>query len=472
MLAQVTSCLGTASRWSLPFTKCALAVANRVKDLAIYWFSAKQLSRPDSLLETIQYTSPNIRGWMTLQYWKLRSLFGKDVCDKEARQYFQALTGIKKLNSEFKEPLTFNEKASLILFFQKGLLQPVEIERLNLLLVFNNDPTLSQSHMVLQKMLRMQQEAFFNGLLLKIQGVEKCLADDDIENGEKLEITDCSVIGSAASMCDLIKSLQEQEIPGLELMLSRWQTIRAWTQSSPFDKLVKLCFESNLPGSIFLGDWRNYEMFFGRGYDCTRILQQLFMGSWGHMGIRVNLGNGKSGLSHVNSGTNNHAISSNRNELIMPFYHSCYLDIEPLIPKAVPEIERRELQETFLRAFHKLALEHHPELYVGGSKEQLEVLLFGHKTLFAQPLAEVNIPSKGSRVLCSSYVGIIFLRSIQEVNIALQQKGYRDRIAHPFGSYESIAHLDVLRLVHLWNQLKIIKEIPIHSTIAKVMALP
>lgn len=471
MSLRVNRCQETISAWVVPVAERALSVAVSVKNMAVHFFSPKQSMRQDPLLASARNAAPNLRGLLTLQYWRLYSCFRKSGLDEEAKRFVLALRGIKKLIGEAKENLTPEEKDSLNSFFHRGKFSRAELEKLHLLFIYNHAPDLNASRLALQKMLRMQDEVYFNTLQSKIESVSKCLQGQDMDPKNKLDGIDCIMIGSAASACDLIASLHEQGVLDLDIHLLRWQTIRTFAQSPSFTALKKLCVESRPPGSIFLGSWRNYETFMGHEYSCRRVLEHLFVGRWGHIGIMVALEEEQRSISHVGRSMNRHEIAPIKNEAILPFYDSLDLNIEPLLPKTVTSQDRPILQATFAEAFHRLALEQHPELYLAKKREQLEILLLGHMSPFAQPLSKVDLPNKGGRVHCSGYVGIIFLKAIQEVNLALEQNGYKERIAHPFGSYESIAHLDVLRLLYLWNQLKLIRETPVHPTVAKVLAL-
>ncbi len=82
-------------------------------------------------------------------------------------------------------------------------------------------------------------------------------------------------------------------------------------------------------------------------------------------------------------------------------------------------------------------------------------------------LSEINL-DVGQTQLCASYVGIIFLKAIHEVNLKLLALGYEEKIEHPFGEHEILDRVDIPRLLYHWKRLKVIKVVPINVFISKV----
>jgi len=81
--------------------------------------------------------------------------------------------------------------------------------------------------------------------------------------------------------------------------------------------------------------------------------------------------------------------------------------------------------------------------------------------ILSQALVDIDRETKNSQP-CSGYVATVFLRAIVEVNKRLKLLGYEEQILHPFGEYESIPKIDILRILYLWDELGGIKIKPIN----------
>ncbi len=146
------------------------------------------------------------------------------------------------------------------------------------------------------------------------------------------------------------------------------------------------------------------------------------------------------------------------------------MDIKPLIPPHLPETLKQTLSEVFDAEFKRVALEEHPELPLADNKEYLSMLMFGHKMFKSQRLEDVKFPSPNTPTSCSTYVAITFLKAIQKMNQHLEEQGLEERISHPFGEHENLMNMDILRLLYLWKEIKVLKPSPINKTLEKVFS--
>lgn len=457
----------TAKCWDQT-ASIAKGAKDTVSSLFISCFSPKQSMRHESLWESFQYTRPTIAGFCTLQSWKLWK-----TEDKNADQYRLTLQTIKKCLNDAPEALSISEKELLASLFEQNEGIQEKLDHLHLLFAYRKDLDLIRSHRLLLRMLSMQNDSTFKRLCSKTAYVSECLQGKQnlASDALKLGPLDCALLFSSPMICRILVFLQNQGIPNLDLLLSRWETIHAFAQSELFSQFKKLCIETYPPGSIFIPDWQSNELFSGRDYVVEKIIRKLAMGKWCHACIIVKSEDKEIAISHVQGSTKKHAISP-IDPSIIPLDLVLALDIAPLIPKTVNKEDCTELQNFFVQTFHEMALEPRPEITIAETETHLKMAALGHIALRGHPLSQAALPDANGRITCSAYVATLFLMAIEQVNQALKEKGYQEQIAHPFGTHEWLEHVDVLRLLYLWNNLGVIKEIKAHPTIAKVMALP
>jgi hypothetical protein len=444
---------------------------NLIGKNTIYYLSAKQIIRPDSFQEIFFNIFPKILNVLYLNCRKLQSIFSKVVAN-EGTSYIESLSALKKILKENTIALSLEESSSLNRIFDQALNCENYLDKYDFS-ISSQDATVTGLHNDCKKLFLMRDDAFFDRFYSRIERLSKLNIDDEIESieeNEKLNVKDVCILAAASTMKSLAESLHKNGITGMEIFISKWSKIEMISESQFFNELKKICSKSHPTGTIFLGDRNTVDISTGRQSSCTEIFRQIFMGRICHIGIFVQPEEKGLHLSHVNGITNNHAITPVRFPLNIPFSYTLELDISSLIPKEVLREHHQILSKSFLSSFQKFAEEFHPELPLAETKTHMNMLIFGHKKIYAETLEKVQLPSKDTPIMCSSYVGIIFLKAIHEVNIAIKKLNYLTEISHPFGEHENLMNLDILRLVYLWNQLKIIREPKVHPTISKVMS--
>lgn len=449
----------------------AINTVCEITKIFIYCLSPKQIIRPDSYSEMCFNIFPKISSVLLLKFWKLKTIFKELIPYNEGAFYIESLTIIKKLSEDNKIDLLPKEKVMLNGIFDLALKHKNYLDRFNFFII-SQENKLTSVHNDCKKLLLMHDDVFFNQFYAKIERLSKLNINDEIEpieEHEKLDRKDALLLHSASAMKSLAESLYQNGINGMKILVSKWSKIEMINESNFFNELKKLCVKSCAPGNIFLGDRYTVDVLTGRQSDVIDVLQQIFMGRICHVGIFVQPEEKGLNISHVNGITNNHAIKPIRFPFNIPFSYTLELDISSLIPKEVSQEHYPVLTKSFSKAFQKFAEELHPELPLADTKAHLNMFIFGHKKIFGECLEKVRLPSKGTPTMCSSYVGIIFLKAIHEVNLTLKNLNYKNEIPHPFGEHENLMNLDILRLVYLWNQLKIIREPQVHPTISKVM---
>lgn len=142
------------------------------------------------------------------------------------------------------------------------------------------------------------------------------------------------------------------------------------------------------------------------------------------------------------------------------------LDIRPLLPPSIPNDRQAAMQKCFSDAFIRIASEQHPEVKL--EWKLALTFFFGHKSLFSQNLDEADFKADETQ-LCSSYVAMVFLKAINELNRNLEE---HQKIGHPFGEHEIINRIDILRLLHHWKRLNVMRVVPIDPIVAKIIEAP
>lgn len=449
-------------------TKMLQTSAYKLATAGVFFFSSKQTMRVETLRENLSFVVPKIRESLASRCWPIQAIFNGQFLDNEFLGYLTVLGSLNKIK---EGELLFNgQRTALRDFFEHALKDRNYPLKFEYCVASKMNPEYISAHHICKHLLSILDDEYLFTFLSKIDRLSK-LSDKDLDtlsNDEKLNVNDISLLINASARKILVAGLA---INGIDVgdLLVKWTMVEGLSRSPFIEKLRKICSESRNSGSIFLGDRVTFDALNGRNFRLKSAIRELFMGRIGHMGIYlVPQGKGLH-LSHMSQITRTHDVAALRSPIATPFTFSLELDITSLIPPSAKG-HQGLLQDTFLKALVKYAEEPHKEIPLGGAKEQLKVLLWGHKNICRQALESVRLPGK-KPTLCSSYVGIIFLMAIKDVNQKLGDLGYRERIAHPFGERENLENLDILRLIYLWNQIKVIRPTKVHPDLHKYFAM-
>lgn len=432
------------------------------------FFSAKQSVRPDLFSETIAEVSSKAKTNFMLGFWRCSSIFRKHIPATELADYVHLLTLLNTPNSVV-------EKQALDRVLSLATCHENYLDKFDFLMMSKDFSELKKQHNLFKKLFSSCSTASVEALMLKlkklIDNIDDFNAVDGLLESEKLSLNDLNILFEISSAKKILEALAPYGVSDIEAMSSMWIELEELSLNPFFEKLKQLCILSRPPGTIFLGDRQTVQVLNGNNFDCTSTLQQLFMGRICHVGIFVNPQEKGLHLSHVNRITDNHAVTPIRNPLSIPFAYSLTLNIEPLLPSHLSKEHKQQLMKEFTEEFQRLAEESHPELPLAGSKQHIKTLFAPHKTFSSQKLKEVNYPPKSTPTMCSTYVGITFLRAIHKVNDVLREMGTQEQIPHPFGEHEDLGALDILRLIYLWQGLKIIQPTPMNEVVGKFFSI-
>jgi hypothetical protein len=454
------------------FFSCGVQLLGNVASIAVKYLSPKQAIRPETCSEIIQEIASKIRTNLTFRLWTLTSLFSNYLSSKEGINYLNALSILKTQSSDDQE-ISIREKQFLEGIFFLASSNKNYLAKFDFFVASSHDPQIRRQHKILKDLFITCDPTFFHyfqSKLKKLIDIRNIDEIDPLKEEEKLTVNDINILTGITTAKTLLENLKKKGIKGTEDMSSKLTELEMLSEAPFFEDLKRMCMQSRSPGMIFLGDRYTVQALNGDDFDCTGAMQHLFMGRICHIGVFVNPEGKGLHLSHVNRITKNHALMPIKNPLSLPFSFSLNLDIRPLIPSHLSEKQQKKIAEVFFTEFQKLAEEEHPELPLAETKQHLKMLIMGHKTVYSQNLDKVSYPSKNTPTMCSSYVGIIFLKAIQKMNQFLEEQGVQERIAHPFGKYENLMNLDILRLIYLWKQLKVITPSPLNETLAKVIS--
>ncbi len=447
-------------------------VLSSVSTLALGYLLPKQSVRPDSFVETFSEVTSKMRMNLASRFWKFSALFREHIPSRLGADYLNVLAILITQSSTESHELSLKEKQMIEEVFSQAVLNKNYLDKFDFFIAASQNGQIREQHNALKEIFRICNPHFFHHFKSKIQKlsqIKNIHELDPLSEEEKLTVYDINVLINVASLKPLLENLKNNRIKGTEEICSNFVQLEMLMKTPFFEDLKKLCLQSRPAGTIFLGDRRTFQALNGSSFDCVTAMQQLFMGRICHIGIFVNPEEKGLHLSHVNRMTKTHAVLPIKNPITLPFAYALTLDIRPLIPSHLTERKQNELIEIFFQEFHTLAQEEHPELPLAETKQHLKMLLFGHKSFYAQKLAEVTYPSKGSATMCSTYVGITFLKAVQKMNLVLEEQGFQERIPHPFGERENLMNMDILRLIYLLKELKLVKPSPISETLAKVI---
>lgn len=441
-----------------------------ISSIALSYLSPKQIIRPESYLETIREVAFKIQMTVVFKFCRLCPLFNRYALSNEGIEYIKALTILSTEHQEISEA----EKITLEAVFSQADINKNCLNKFDFSIDFKKDPQVKRQHKILKDLFLLCDPEFFPHFKSKLQKLTQIKNIDVIapfHEKEKLSITDVNILIGIDTVRGFLQKLNKNKIHGINPLMSKLDELDTFISHPFLDELKRLCLESRSSGMIFLGDRYSFQVLNGNDFDCIDAMKQLFMGRICHIGIFVNPEGKGLHLSHVNRITKNHAVTPIKNPLSLPFSYSLSLDVRPLIPSSLAEEQKQKIVDVFFSEFQRLAIEEHSRLSLAGTKQHLKMLMMGHKTIFSQHLAQVDYPSKNTPVMCSSYVGIVFLKAIQKMNQVLQEQDLKERIPHPFGQHENLMNMDILRLLYLWKKLKVIKTSPLNEKLAKVISL-
>jgi hypothetical protein len=454
-------------RWTGAFLHYTVG---KVIHAAVCTLSPKHGVRPDSYIANLRRVFGLMSESLYIRTWKINCFAKRIQIDVEARHYLTHLDQIGKLaqnNSLAWQPDVAEGMKRFIRWVLHAPKTLNHLAELDLSVYSRCDGDLTYAHRMLKRALSFADYQVYEKYADKLKNLNAKLGQPLAED-EKLTLADVNIVASAQFMIDFLKALKSKGIDDLDGIIERWESIAGTYQSEGIEQLKKACLSSRASGTIFIGDWDFYNISFGNSLECSNLVNQLYTGRICHAGVFVEK-EGKSFSSHINFGTNSHALTPNLNLLRIAYLPSVVLDITSLLPKAAAA-HHQELSACFTSAFARLASEEHKEIKISTWKEDYSMALFSHTQRQATVLEHVDWPKPETKMMCSAYVGLVFLMALKEVNRKLETLGYKERIAHPF-PHENLDRLDVLRLLYLWNQLKVVKAAELNPIVKNSLKL-
>lgn len=307
----------------------------------------------------------------------------------------------------------------------------------------------------------------FKEKLKRIRDIQDLESHPELLEEHKLNVEEVGLCGSFDLCKSFVQKLRDKGVKDLEGIMDELGEL---IESSSLKKLREFCSSGLKEGSIFIGYKPTVEKIAGVALDSRQDVMNLFIGRLCHIAIVVKPENKSLHLSHINQMKKGHSLTPLKNPLMTPYFFFIYLDIRKLLPETFDEQQIRQYSDSFNKYFRHFALVEHEKLLLSRPLDLFIRFFSNHKSWRSQSLQSVDFPQKETRMLCSSYVAIVFLKAIRSLNQDLQEKGFS--ISHPFGVHENIERIDILRLLYLWNELKIIQPIPVNPKTAKFLAAP
>lgn len=445
--------------------------------------SAKQTARPDSMLTCCREVVPYLKQSLLQESWKAFFISNQIFNRVDETDFKKDVSAIEKLN-ELEKAIENGQVGEFSVTQQEveyieNLLIKIELRefylKLNAYLSFVGKDKLWKTLKVCHELFKPMQEDCITPIQNKIKEINllKEAPDALFKEKDKLTSKDIRLLTVALDRKKLLEALARFQIrfPYGEELRKRWITLEQINFNKDIQYLKDLCLAGFKSGRVFFYDWKFLEMRDFIPFGLIQSVKHVFWGRLIHVGIIVKGLDNQPALSHVNGATQHHAIHPIKFPFLGAFGNFVELDISPLISSKVSEEHKIALQTHFLESFIKLASKQHTDVPINGLSRLAATFVSGHKSLSAHNLSDVNLDSKESQI-CSSYVGIIFLQAIHEVNQQLFSLGYQEKIEHPFGSHEILNRVDTLRLLYHWKQLKVMKVVPIDTFIAKVFDTP
>lgn len=460
------------------------SIKNKISNSILEVFSAKQTVRPDSFLTCCLDVIPYVKHSIAVKCWNICFIARRIINKEPEKEFKQCLEALKLLNRILDEAnledivLSTNEKELLSGFLARAASQSSYLNQLNHYLIFINEKeaNLLKAFQLCKDLTKLIFEDSVDSLLKKIDKIQDCLNlhMDETSFPEEFKIRpkDLRLLAIASREKLALEKLRKVQIsfPLAEELYSKVSKLKNAHESPTIEHLKRLCSHLCIEGRVpILNRLSLFEMR-DLPFDFEQSMLHLGVGKLVHTGIFVNQSEGMS-ISHVNMESGGHDIETLIHPLFYGFANILELDISPLLPQSVSVEHRKQLQETFSRAFKRLASEEHKDIPLARTARYLLMFFLGHKSPFSHDLSTVKLTPQHPE-LCSSYVGIVFLMAIKEVNVQLLELGYKEIIPHPFGDHEVVDRVDMLRLLYHWKRLKVCKIVPPDPVIAKVMSLP
>jgi hypothetical protein len=455
---------------------------NRLINCFLGIFSAKQTTRPDSIITCCRQVVPYIKQSLAQECWKVFFIskrilhISEDTFLKNDVLAIEALNRLQNAieNNLENEVIFSGEEVQVIeKFFSKPISESLFF-KLNAYLIFLGKEKLWKTLKASKEIFLPVQENCVEAIQKKMESVDKFLkqsVDSSFSEDSKLTPKDVRLLMVASARKKTLKVLNNFQIsyPYSRKLYEQWSELEKLNDSGAAKHLRDLCMEGYTCGRVFFYDWSFIEIRDFHPFSFTEAIKHVLYSRIPHVAIVVKDSQNQTSLSHVNGATGTHAIHPIRFPILGALGNFVELDILPLMPSSVSLKHRNILQKHFSDTFIKLASEEHPNIVL--EWKHLLTFFFGHKSLIANDLSKVNLSPKQSQ-LCSSYVGSIFLKAIHEVNLKLIVLGYTEKIRHPFGEHEIIDRVDIPRLLYHWKRLKVIKAVPVDVFVSKIFTTP
>lgn len=453
-------------------------VKDRLTNCFLEVFSAKQTARPDSFITCCRQVIPYLKQALAQECWKvffIAKRFLHIADDILLENDVLAIESINRLeiaieNHQENEVILSSKEIEVIEKFLSKPMTDSDYFKLDAYLIFVDKAKLWKTLKSIKEIFKPVQENCVESIQKKMESIKKFSKesiDASFSEDSKLTPKDIRLLVVASARKKMLKALNHFQIscPYSKELYDQWSELQELNDSETAQHLRDLCMEGYKCGRVFFYDWSFSQIRDFIPFGFMEAVKHVFYSRIPHVAIVVNDSNNQASLSHVNGATGTHAIHPIRFSMLGALGNFVELDILPLIPSNVSLKHRTMLQKYFSDVFIRLASDKHPNIVI--EWKLLLTFIFGHKSLFAHDLSEVNLNPNQSQ-LCSSYVGIIFLKAIHEVNQQLSILGYKEKIKHPFGEHEIIDRVDILRLLYHWKQLKIMKVVPVDVFVSKV----
>lgn len=446
---------------------CFAKIISTVKDGFGIPFFSKQSVRPDSCRETLSAVFSKAYEKFTFPLQLVKEAFNQTISAQEIESYMRVLSVLDNCNKNPILEISEEEKNYLDQFFYEISSNPEYLDKFDHI-ISNSHSNSIKNHIFLKQVVSVLDDTRHLSFSSKIQALSLINISDipDLEEEKKLNLIDAYILSRISAINHFITLLKDKNIQNNEILQDRWNFIYQSIQSQFFTELTQSFIRSCSLPTVFIQDRNTNEAYYGKYYTLVKLIQQILMGRLQHVGILME-SNNELQLSHIDY-EEGHCVEFFRNPLTLPFSFSLQLDITSLIPCSIQQEHYESLCQVFADAFHSYAREKQNNPFAR-AHQQASVLL-GHKKINPETLEQVDFPSAETPLMCSSYVGIAFLKALQRVNKALDTLGYQERIPHPFGEHEDLLRLDILRLVYLWKTLKVIRQSPINEIIPKVFS--
>lgn len=415
-----------------------------LSNLFLWVVSPKQLTRPDSILTCCREVLPYLKQTVAEQCWKV-FFIGKAYLYLEKDNFLStSLIALQVINDlenaiesdNFTQFTISPENAKHIEIFLSLSLSDSDFIKLNAHLNFLGNNKLWRTLKACRELFLPIQENCAETLQVKMLNISKSLnepIDTPFSPDHKLTPKDLRLLTVAEMRRKLLMMLNKN---GINCYLSeelhkKWEILESLNKSEVMDNIRMRCESGYKAGQIYFYDWNIIEIKDFYPLDLKWAAKHVLYSRIPHLGIIIKDGQNKPKLSHVNGAMGVHGIHPIRFPILGALGNFGELDISSLIPADVVPEDQILLQKCFSEAFIKFASEIHPEVKL----EWKPTCFLGHKGLSAQDLSEVDFSAEESQ-FCSSYVGVVFLKAVNEVNKQLSILGYKEKIPHPFGEYE------------------------------------